>query len=38
MDNPKDDRYYLDKILTDLRFIIARTTTAAWIWESFTTR
>lgn len=23
MDNKKDNRYYLDRILTDLRFIIA---------------
>lgn len=25
MDNTKDNRYYLDRILTDLRFIIAHT-------------
>lgn len=25
MDNAKDSRYYLDRILTDLRFIIAHT-------------
>ena len=25
MDNTKDDRYYLDRISTDLRFIIAHT-------------